>query len=310
MWKKLKEWLTSTTLLCMALGLCSWLSAETFGGKMPPFLKEIAHSGGITLLSVFSIKLIYEASLADHHNQIFTHALENILSHSAELSGSCLRLGVSEIFTSRDDFKAKYDLFSPAMLNFLKRGSAVNSTGGSLRWLLEDTDGLLKILKKGVTVHLCLMDPRIYDRRVCTFSLTQLNRGDIAIAIDSAERIRNQISRDKIHCSLEIRMHPVILFDSCTSFSKSGSHGGVLLAWDLNFGLRNDQRRIFLLQGGSALGANVSERYSRIWQLPETKALLKIQAGIIEEDNIKEIQTYLRTSATSALHHGHNVKQE
>ena len=117
------------------------------------------HELGVVLVSVFGISYLYERISAQHQFEKFERTLTAILRRGETNASMCEKLGVLQIFDDRTSDEEQHSLTDRA--KDLGHGDCVRVIGRSLVYLLDRFDTVEALLRRGVSVELCLLDPEI-----------------------------------------------------------------------------------------------------------------------------------------------------
>jgi hypothetical protein len=250
------------------------LPREGTGGYWREFLKEL----GIVILSVFTVSLLYERIVANRHLGEFSSLLTNQIHQIETNAAACAKLGIQEIFPTRDLYEIRYP-FSEITSN-LVQGSDFQVTGRSLFQLLTKTEAIKRAVERGVSVKLCLFDPDSPASEVA--KLPDLELSDITAAISTFKKnLAEWVVANKPQGSIELRFHQVHMFDS---YLKANVRGRLFGVWDINLGRDTSSKRILIVEANRGLGADLSKRYDIIWN--SATPAFKYQNGSVAINNL------------------------
>jgi len=232
------------------------LPHDGIGGYGREFLKEL----GVIVLAVFTVSWIYEKLVAHRHLVEFQKVLNTQLHQLETKSAACDRLGISEIFPTRDVFEAQYPLAD--FTSKLVPNSEFRIVARSLYLLMNKPKPIKDAIQRGVHVKLCLFSPDAPTADV--EKIPDLEISDIQSTISTFRKnFVDWVTRTKLSGSLELRYHQVHLFDSYTTANIGSRSIGI---WDLSFGRDTTSKRILVVELNRGLGADLSKRYDAIWK--------------------------------------------
>jgi hypothetical protein len=135
-------------------------------------------------------------------------------------------------------------------------------------------------IQGGAIVEICLFDPAS-DPAEAAKSF-DLEISDIQSALSVFRKnVARWLETAKPPGSLEIRYHRVPLNDS---FLQIGTPKVSYCVWDISFGRDNSDKRIFFLDSEKLFGADLANRYGRIWS--EGTSVFKYSAGFVGLDKL------------------------
>jgi len=222
---------------------------------------------GPTILSIFSVSLVYDTLVADKHFEEFKKILKEEIEDLDSIQGKSIRLGITDILTTRGEYNSKYPLIN--IIEEAPENNEIVGIGKGLFYFLGNKEILQKGLEKGLTFRLALVDPKkitpLFEK------VTSLFKEDIEAQLNVIEDIFKWILNNKPKGTIEIRYRGVEFPDSVLIFtSKDGTKK---IVWDLSFGRSSEQKREIILDTNYPLGKDLMERYMTIYD----KATLQIK---------------------------------
>jgi len=268
----LRKWIientTMMTLLMIAIGIILILSAQWLDLGI---LRSLLESFGILFTSIFFISFLYEKFIAEKHFEQFRVLIRSQLESMDSVQSMCARLGIREIFESRNDFEAKYPLF--ALFSKTKPNSRILAIGRSMFFFFNRGDAIKSALQNGSNMQIaCISPTEISDvlMKVC-----YLWDSDIQSALHGVNELLQWIEDKKPPGTFELRVHKAPLPDSIL-YTESGNEK--LMAWDMTFGRDTNQKRIFVIEPGEGnIGDDLLKRYEAVWSLGEV--YIKVESG-------------------------------
>jgi len=250
------------------------ISVALPAGYWHEFLKEL----GIVLVSAFSVSLIYEEFVTKKLLSQFQSVLKDQLEQIESISAVCARLGIYEIYPTRQDYEIKYPLHDLA--SKFEPGSEFQVIARSLLLLMTKSESIKTALDRGVNVKFCLFNPNSLEKEF--EKLPDLEVGDMTASISTFKKNLVQwVSIKKPQGTLELRYHDVHLFDSYTTAKFDNRFHG---AWDLSFGRNPVDKRMIVVESNRGIGADLTTRYDNIWN--NAIPVFKYEASIIELNDL------------------------
>lgn len=246
-------------LFLVACGVILMLAAEMVR-KEPQ--KQLITEFGVVLISVFGVSLIYEHVLAGMHFRRMYRHLEELIRGAQDNAAQCAALGIREIHAVRKSYESAHPMAD--LVRSCGPNTRIRIVGRSLIYSMQIwEEHLSTLIDNGVTLQLCFFDPAITSSPLR--ALSGYDPRETQMALDIFETVaRPWIQATSPPGSLELRFHQVHLMDSFFEVIDENQHWA---AWDLNFGRGTAQRRIFVVNGESPLGRNLSQgRYEVIWK--------------------------------------------
>lgn len=241
-------------------------------------LRDILRELGVVLLSVFTVSLVYEVWLAERHLQSFRDLLRVEMDQAGTNASSCGRLGILEIFATRDDFDRKYPLNS--LIAELDKASEVCIVAVSLASVMNQFEAVKKAVQLGARVNLCMLNPSAFHTIQAV--LPDLAKEDMDASISTFKKyIPEWAKAERPPGMIELRYHDRYLFQSYARFRSSERQLGV---WDLSFGRHTKDKRIFLVDLTRGLGSDLSRRFDFVWNT--ATVAFKYEAFEIKVDNV------------------------
>lgn len=260
--------------LMILLGIVLILAARYFPNTIA---EEILRFAGITFISVFAVSLIYQTFIAERHFQNFRELLTGELKEMDSIQSKCMKLGINEIFETRNVYETKYPLIS--IIDQSPEAGKILCIARSLFHLLNKTDELKRGLEKGLAFELACVDPDKITPSLEKVSL--LYRTDIDSALTALKDLLSWAIETKPKGSIELKYHWADFPDSVFIFaSKSGEEK---LAWDLTFGRDLVQKRVMILDTGFPLGKDLKSRYTTVYKNADCQ--IQYSNGEIKHNN-------------------------
>jgi len=242
------------------------------------YVRELLKELGIVLLSVFSVSLIYELSLAEKHLQSFHALLRAEIQQAETIAAACARLGIDQIFPSREVFEMKYPLAD--IVAGKNACSEVRMIGTSLFHVMNRSNCFKQALQRGAKLDLCLFDSDKFS--YLSPKLPDLENSDIQSAISTFKKtIVAWIEGAQPKGQIELRYHDAYLFQSFARFKLSDHDLGV---WDLSFGRDISEKRVLLVDPTWGLGKDLAKRFDSIWN--SSPIVFKYENGQITVANL------------------------
>lgn len=224
------------------------------------FWREFCKELGIVLLAVCGVSIVYEVFVAERHFKQFFSNLQTQIERGESNSAVCERLGIREIFPTRDLYEAKYPLMQQASV--ATAGSTFRVIARTLYLMMNKPEAIKRTIAQGAHVQLCFFDPEIDSPALR--DIAELETFDTIAALATfRKQFARWLEETKPSGSVEIRYHQIQLFDSFFSFVAGGES---LAVWDLSFGRDISAKRIVLVDSTKGLGADLDRRYNLIWE--------------------------------------------
>jgi len=249
-------------------------------GKLPGIddtVKKIFEFMGITLVGVFTVSLIYETFVAAKHFEDFKKLLSNELKLMDSVQSKAMKLGIKEIFETRNAYESKYPLME--LIKQSPDSGKIICIARSLFHLLNKTGELKEGLEKGLTFEFVCVDPNKVTS--CLEKVSLLYKSDIDSALRALKDLLSWAIEKKAKGTLELRYHWADYLDSVFIFtSKDGKNK---LSWDLSFGRDLTQKRVVILDiYNHSLGNDLKNRYLMVYQNADCQ--IKYSSGEIKEN--------------------------
>jgi len=251
-------------VIFVLIGLILILISLLLKSSIPSIPQEIIKELGIVVLSVFTISIIYERLVAEKYLMSLQRVLGRQLERGEGIAAAALRLGITEIFPSRDEFERKYPLSS--WINTLKTGDTLRIVARSLNMLMNKQETLKKAIDLGATVELCLVSPSI-DSEIMKYC-PDLEISDMQSALNIFKKhIPAWLDSQHPKGSIEIRFHQNPTIDS-NLMLEAKPHTRICV-WDISFGRDISAKRIFLVDPDKPLAKDLARRYEVVWNNAE-----------------------------------------
>lgn len=232
-------------------------------GKFPNIdntLKGILEFIGITFISVFAVSLIYQRFIAEKHFEDFKELLASELKEMDSIQSKCMKLGINEIFETRNAYETEYPLMN--IIEQSPKNGKIICIARSLFYLLNKRGEFKRGLEKGLTFELACVDPNKISPYLEKVALVYKSDSDSSLR--ALKDLLTWAIETKAKGSIELKYHSADLFDSAFMFtSKDGEEK---LVWDLSFGRDTLQKRIVILDTEYPLGRDLKDRYMTIYQ--------------------------------------------
>lgn len=241
--------------------------------------KRLLESFGVLFASVFFISFLYEKFLAEKHFAQFVALIRAQLREMDNIQSTCVRLGIQEIFETRNDYESKYPLLH--LISHVKPGGRVLVVARSMWHLLNKADAIKAALRKGGVLQLACISPSSIDKILAEISF--LKKSDMKTPLEVLSDLLLWVQNEKPAGTIELRMYDQPLPDSMLYAELDNRN---IIIWDLSFGRDLNQKRVLILEPTEGnLGNDVLSRYTTIWNLAKTQ--LKVESkGIIQIDDL------------------------
>jgi hypothetical protein len=224
------------------------------------YLHELLKELGIVVLSVFTVSIIYERLVAEKYLSNLQQLLGSQLERGESLAAAALRLGIIEIFPSRDEFERKYPL--SLWIATLTPGDTFRVVARSLFLLMSKPETLKTAIERGARVELCLVSPTIDPALIA--QCTDMEVSDIQSALNVFKKqVHAWIGAKNPTGSVEVRFHSIPTIDSNLLVGPIAAPR--LCIWDLSFGRDVTAKRVFMVDPTKPLGKDIAGRYDAIW---------------------------------------------
>lgn len=266
-------------LLMIAIGIIMILVTQNLEVSI---WKSLLESLGILFTTIFFISFLYEMFIAEKHFEQFRELIRSQLECMDNVQSACGRLGIREIFESRNDFEAKYPLFT--LFSKTKQNSRILVVGRSMFFFFNRGDAIKRALQNGSNMQIaCISPAEINDVLI---KVCYLWDSDIQSAIHGVNDLLQWIEEKKPQGTFELRIHMAPLPDSIL-YVESGN--GKLMAWDMTFGRDTNQKRVFIIEPDeSNIGSDLLKRYEAVWDLG--KVYVKVESsGRITVNKLNEL---------------------
>jgi hypothetical protein len=286
--KLISYWLLITFIL---LGLILIIiSGEPFDWNIPTFWKDFLRELGIVLIAVFSVSFLYELFLARRYLDQFRehiNALSMILNDQWEQGESnarmCSRLGIREIFPTRDSFESKYPISN--WMNNLTKDSTLFVVGQTLFQMMTNVKLIKAAISNGAHLQFCITNPEgVID---LANKIAGVQKGDF---ISSMSVFRNVIRKWLVEQNpsgqIELRFHDLPLVDSYI-FYKSPTNNFTVL--EFNLGRAVTDKCILYLDSDKSLGTALSTRFKDVWESFD-KTIFQYDGSKVVADHLDEYQ--------------------
>lgn len=256
--KGAKESTYMWSAVMILLGIIFILLGKVF--NIENTVKGVLEFVGITFVGVFAVSLIYQRFVAEKHFEDFKALLAGELKEMDSIQSKCLKLGINEVFETRNTYETGYPL-----MNIMEQSSEngkIICVARSLFHLLNKTGELKKGLEKGLTFELACVDPDKITPSLEKVSL--MYKSDTDSALRALKDLLGWAIKTNAKGSIELKYHEVDLLDS--GFIFTSRNGKKKLVWDLSFGRDLTQKRVIILDTDYPLGKDLKSRYMTIYQ--------------------------------------------
>lgn len=242
------------------------------------FLRGFLEFIGIAFVSVFGVSLIYERYIAEKHFEDFKKMLVSQFEEMDSIQSKCMKLGIKEIFETRNAYEQKMPLKN--IIEQSPEKSEIISVARSMYHLIGDRRTELEEgLKRGLKFKFACIDPKGMSEILKNVSGS--DEHDIEAARNALKNLIGWAIETKPKGSIELIYHTVDLFDSVLLFTSED--GGKKLVWDLSFGRSFEEKRVMILDiYDNSLGDDLTKRYMTL--LHDLKPGIKYSDGRIEID--------------------------
>jgi hypothetical protein len=229
--------------------------------------KNILEYVGITFVSVFSVSLIYQLFVAKKQFNEFNYLLTSELKEMDAIQSKCMKLGIHDIYESRNTFESKYPLMN--IIEQSPEKGKIICVGRSLFHLLNKTAELKKGLEKGLIFELAMSDP---EKITPSFEkVSSSYKSDIDSSLKALTDILEWALKVKAQGAIELRYHSAELPDSVLIYTMQDNIEKLI--WDLSFGRDLNQKKVMVLDTCYPLGKDLKSRYLIIYQ----NAVIKVK---------------------------------
>lgn len=252
------KWLMLTFILIgLVLILVSFAIPHEGGWN---YLRDIFRELGVVVSSVFTVSFLNERLIAKKYVKQFLTLLRELIEQGERNAAMCARLGVIQIFYTRDTFEREYPIADLA--SKLNAGSHLHIVAQTLYHLMSKTGAIRTALEQGATIEFCIFDPGSPESEVDKHP--DLLVSDIHSAVSIFKKqIGEWVEKVKPPGRVELRYHQVPIFDS---FLSVVSDHQSLMVWDLGFGRDVTEKRIFLVDPAKTFGKDLARRYGFVWE--------------------------------------------
>lgn len=259
-------------LLMIAISVDITHQQEGLRETFSEFLKEL----GIVVLAVFTVSLLYELLVAKRYHERFINLLGNLMKRGDSNRAACARLGITQIFPSRNDFERDHPLAS--LTSNFASGSSIRIVAQSLNHLMNNPKVLKEAIRNGAQVELAIFDPKSTPSEIDKHPDLILEDLEGTVAVFK-RNIVNWLKKELPTGGIELRYHQVLIFDSFVHLKSEEQN---LIVWDWGFGRDLAAHRILMLDPKEILGLDILERYKHVWK--DAKAAFKYENKVISTD--------------------------
>lgn len=278
---KTRRWIAENTTLLSLLMILVGVVLILLSDKVTHApSSRLIESFGVLFSSVFFVSFLYEKFLAEKHFSEFRISMHEELLRMDNVQGVCTRLGIREIFETRNDFEQSYPLSD--VINQMKTGGRVLVVARTLFHLLNKTEMIRSALIKGINFQLVCVDPQNIDQTLAKISFIKVS--DIKTPLEVLEDLCEWAEKEHPQGSLELRASKQPLPDS---FFLADLEDRNIAFWDLTFGRDLTHKKVFVMEPALGnLGMHLTERYETIFSC--SIPILKIEPeGNISKNELK-----------------------
>ena len=279
----IRRWITENTtllsLLMIALGVIFiFISKELSQGVV----RDILESFGVLFTSIFFISLLYEKFLAEKHFSQFKKVMGDQLLAMDNLQSICTRLGIREIFETRNDYEKKYPLLE--LLSRVKTNGKILVAARTLFHFLNKEEAIKRALEKGAHLQMTCLTPTCINTALADLSFIKVS--DIKTPLEVLLDLLPWIEEHKPSGTIELRTYEQPLPDSLLYVETDDKN---IVAWDMTFGRDLIHKKVFLLEPASTnLGTDLLNRYMKLFN--SGKECLKVDpSGNVVLNNIPKL---------------------
>lgn len=275
---KSSKWLILTFVLTglLLIAISVALPHDGSAGYLRELLKEL----GIVILSVFTVSFLYERLIAEKYLHQFLSLLRGQLQEGETNAAACARLGILEIFPTRDVFELKHPIAN--WTSTLTTESTLRIVAQSLFLLMSKVETIKTAIERGAQVEFCITSPT--GPIALAEKISGLEVSDIQSAVSVFKKqIGEWVKQEKPPGRVELRYHQLPLVDSYLVLNSSTLR---IAVWDLSFGRATTAKRILLLDPDKPLGADLAARYSSVWDESADMTVFKYEEGEVKVDTL------------------------
>lgn len=270
------------TIIVILLGSVTLLAAQLLKVHLGASIwVSILETFGVTLFTVFSVKLVYEKLIAGEHIKAFGALVRKEFGHFKDAAVSYETLGIREAFSSRSAFLARHSLGN--IVASRARISTLTIVGTNLFHIMNQRDYLLQAVGRGIALQLCILDPRLHSPAM--EQLTGLEKDSCNASVRKMQELLRALAEKKPPGSLEIRAHKFFLFDSLI-FSVTQDHVN-FVALSMSFGPDLKDKREIVLDATKQLGQDLVGRYGKLWTSAEK--VVEFKEGELMLDKLADL---------------------
>lgn len=253
-----KESMHLVSVIMILLGIALIMAGKVL--NIGDIIKEVLEGVGATIIGIITVSLIYQRFIAEKHFAAFKDLLKSELKEIDSIQSKCMKLGIIEIFETRNAYEKEYPLMN--IIDQSPENGKIICVARSLFHLLIKTGELKMGLEKGLTFKLACIDPNKITPTL--EKVSGLYKQVIDHALMTLKELLTWAMETKPKGSIELKYHGTDLLDSVFIFT--AKDGKEKLAWDLSFGRDLTQKRVIILDTGYPLGKDLKSRYMDIYQ--------------------------------------------
>ncbi len=259
-----------TGLICFIVlffGIILLMGSYFLSGMFSHLTAEL----GIVCTSVCIVSFLYEKFIAEKHFEKFRKQVNDILEQQASIQSACSRLGITEIFGTRNEYEGKYPL--EGLLEKVPKGGRILVVGRTMFHLFNKLEAIKTALRRGAKLQVAMIGSSKVDHILRKIS--HLRSDQLASPLSQVKSQLAGLLSEKPAGTLEVRIYTQPLPDSFISIEMEDSE---LVVWDLTFGLDLADKMIFLMSPRPTnLGTRLCDRYDTIWR--SSQPILKTEPG-------------------------------
>lgn len=226
---------------------------------IPGSLSKILEFTGTTFIGVFAVSFLYQVLIAKQHFLDFKNLLKSQLKELDSVQSKCQKLGVLELFETRNDYEQHYPLAE--VIKRCPEKEGIVCVGRSLFQLLNKTKPLHDGLREGKIFKFAIIDHEKMNPSL--EKVSKLYKTDIKSALEVFKDLISWATQNKAKGSIELRYHSADLPDSFFMFTTDYNEQRVV--WDLGFGRDLSEKKIIVLNPQEPLGKDIKLRYVSIY---------------------------------------------
>lgn len=283
--QKFKEIEFRYALFLIMLGIILIFTSRTEQVVSHNIISGILEFLGTTLISIFSVSILYDVFIAQKHFDDFKLLLTDELKELESIQSMCMKLGIIAIFETRDDYERKYPLMS--IIEQQSEKAELYFIGKSLFNLINKRSVFENGLKKGLKFNLACINPKELDKCLMKDELYDSDIGSVKTGFKS---LIDWSKENNVSGSIQLKYLNVNILDTVSIFIDENKEK---LIWDLSFGRDLQKKKVIVLDTERPLGADLKSRYLKIYECSEK--IIELKNGNIELNKLDETPGGLET---------------